>query len=167
MEMSLSSAIKSGLCALVVASALIAWWFWPTETRRVARVIKRLETAVEAADPQELMKTVSPRYNHDGITYAELASCAHTFTSLVGPCRVLVLRQRINVQGGLASAVLDVLATASSKDPRFRGTDRSSWRVSFRKENGEWLVHKVDPVSVHYGRMSMFSVDDFRRWFKQ
>ena len=167
MRMSLSPSAKIGLFALVLAGIVAAWWFWPTETRRVAAAIKRLEQAVEAADADGIMRGVSKSFQHEGLDYAGLAVCAQWLTKQIGCCDVYILKKRITVQGNLAAVGLNVVVSATGSNTGFSGTDRSSWQVTFRKERGEWLVHKVTPVELRYGRASVSSLADLKRWMEQ
>lgn len=160
-----SSRLTLGVVALLLA--LLAWWLWPTETRRVAKAIKGLEQAAEAGDWQSFMTGVSPRYNYEGFTHAQLAAWTQRLKTLVGDLNIYVLRKRINVQGNLASASLDLIATSSGSSSRFSGTDRSSWQLSFRKENGQWLLRKVTPVKVGFGRRMFSSLRELKAWVGQ
>lgn len=164
MGISVTTSTRLILSALAVVLGIMAWWLWPTETRRVAKAIKTLEQAAEAGEWESFMAGVSPRYNHEGVTYAQLADWTKGLDSLFGDLNIYVLRKRISVQGRLASANLDLIANSSGGSARFRGTDRSFWQVSFRHENGRWLVCKVTPVKVGFGRLRFSSLRELKAW---
>lgn len=164
MRIALSQSGKIVLVLLAAALVCLAWWLWPTEKRRVAQAIRRIERAAEAGDWQGLMAGVSKRYRHDGLRYDGLASAVEWMSKQVDAVDIYVLRKRITVQGNLATANLNLVASSSGPNARFAGTDRFVWQVSFRRENGQWLVYKINPVGVSAGRRRVNSVKELLQW---
>ena len=145
---------------LLVLLVGVVWWVWPTEKRAVSAAIDRLEAWAEAADWQGFLGGVSPRYDHEGTTYADLKAMGPSLSSMVGPCSILVLRRRITVIGSRASAQLAFGVYASGTDARFQGTARMVWKLSFRKESDQWMLYKAVPVEVPNMPRSVGTVKD-------
>jgi len=148
----------------VVLVVALAWWFWPRESRRVASVIRTVERAAEAGDWQAFMKEFSPRYHHEGLSYADLVEWAPRIAGQVGNLTIYILRKRISVQGNAATATLNLVATSSGRSARFSGTNQSSWQLSFRKQGGRWLIQKITPVDVGSRWNRAASLKDIKRW---
>ena len=163
-QISISYRDRVAIAASVTLVAMLAWWLWPRESRRVANVIRTVEHAAEAGDWQAVMREFSPRYHHDGVSYADLVGWAPRISGQVGDLAIYVLRKRIRVQGNAATATLNLVATSSGRNARFSGTDRSSWQLSFRKQNGRWLIHKMTPVDVGSRWNRASSLRDIKRW---
>ena len=161
---SISPRNRAAIAASTVLIAALAWWFWPRESRRVASVIRTVEQAAEAGDWRAVMEEFSPRYRHDGLSHADLVEWAPRIASQVGDLAIYVLRKRIKVQGNAATATLNLVATSSGRSARFSGTDRSSWQLSFRKQNDRWLIYKITPVDVGSRWNRAASLKDIKRW---
>ncbi len=87
---------------------------------------------------------------------------APSLAESLGPCDIYVLRKRIKVQGRLATVQIACLVSASEGRPRFRGAGRMVWQVTFRKENGRWLVVKARPVELPGVRASVATIRQLR-----
>ena len=110
------------------------------------------------------MAQFSPRYRHDGLSHSDLVEWAPRVAGQVGDLAIYILRKRIKVQGSTATASLSLVATSSGRSARFSGTQRSSWQISFRQQNGRWLIHKMTPVDVGSRWNRASSLGDLKRW---
>ncbi len=150
----------------ILAAAVCVFVIWllvdlviTSDKERIVRKTDALFAAVAEGDADGLMATVSPYYEFDGLTWSDWNDIVQGYFKLFGPTKVSVLRKKINVQGKLAAMDISIYARTTGK---WRQSARSSWSLSWRKQEDEWQITKIKLISMN-GRQMEGLPPDIRR----
>jgi len=119
-----------------------------SDKEKIGKIVDQAKEAVEAADWEKCMGFVWTRYHEDGIDYERLNTIAKLLAGRTGTMDIWLHRRRITVEGRRAAMTAEAVAIPASDSPRLPGASRSTWQVSFRKIDGNWVISGVFPLKV-------------------
>ena len=142
----------------VVFAAIMIWvvatFLWPTDRKKIGKVLDQLAAAAEKADTDAVMAVIAPEYRADGMDRKGLEQVVRGYFQVCGPTSVWFLKRGpIAIAGNLAATEVVVFAQSAPDSPYpLRGQSR--WQLSFRKRGGRtprerratWLVTRIMPM---------------------
>ncbi len=128
----------------VVASVLIE-----TKRERIARVITQAKEALEKGDVAEMLRSVSPDFQQEGLDKDGLGELMRSCLRAYGHPTIRLWVRQLKLEGESVTCELSVRFAF----PEYHGgireiLSRSRWRVSLRKQNDRWLITELTPLSM-------------------
>lgn len=144
----LAGVVICGIFGLVAVNLLVE-----TEQDRVEEVINQLEEALEAGDARAVVRNVAPDYLHQGLDRDAIRRLAQSAFRRYGAPWIAVLNSDYNVQRGLATCEVYLLAGGDGPGGRLRNTTRSEWRLSLVERGDRWYITKITPLVFNGNRI--------------
>ena len=146
---------KMKIVAIVAAAVVIYLaldFLIVTDKERLEQTIAGLEKAVEAGDAEKCIDFISPDYLFEQKTREDLLKLGQRLFEMTGPMKIKELETKLNITDSLAVYESQMLANLT--DPKEEmlyaaGTVLSQWRLSFKKEDGKWLIYQVELLSLN------------------
>jgi hypothetical protein len=137
------------LCAVVILM------FYPTDKKRIKKIINSSEKAIIHEDLDELMKHISYNYKDDyGGSYLNLKKRMQIVFKNLDEIDITKDIVKISVEGAHAEAELNVRVIASQGDNRGYiigdAVEAQTIKIYFEKSPYKWKVTKVDGVFDYY-----------------
>ena len=141
----------------ILIAVLAAYLLWPSDERRIRKLIKEGAKAVESGDLDGVMAKISFNYRDDyGMTYLSLKETLKREFQRLSDIGVEYEDLKIRVSDNTALAELNVRVIATSGDETgyLIGDIRSPspLRLTLDKERTKWLIVKAKGVEGHRAR---------------
>ena len=138
------------LAALILCAAAV-YIFYPTDEKRIIRVINNSEDAVAEKNIDKLMEYVSYNYRDDyGSSYIQIKKILQTVLSRLNDIKIERTITKISVRENFAEAELDVRVIAS--EGKNRGYiigdagQAAAIKIFFEKSSYKWLITEIEGV---------------------
>ena len=136
---------------LSVLCLISIYVLYPTDERRIIRIINNSEDAVAEKNIDKLMEYVSYNYRDDyGSSYIQIKKILQTVLSRLNDIKIERTITKISVRENFAEAELDVRVIAS--EGKNRGYiigdagQAAAIKIFFEKSSYKWLIIKVEGV---------------------
>jgi len=145
---------KMKIAAIVAAAVLIyvlGDFLIVSDRERLQATVDDLHYVVEKADANKAMAFIAPDYHFQNKSRDDMLAIGQRMFKLTGPMKIKVIEETFSINGSLAVYESTILATLSNPggDLPYAGAQvPSQWRLSFKKDNGEWLIYQVEPISL-------------------
>lgn len=138
------------LAALILCAAAV-YIFYPTDEKRIIRVINNSEDAVADKNIDKLMEYVSYNYRDDyGSGYIQIKKILQTVFNRLNDIKIERNITKISVRENFAEAELDVRVIASEGENRGYiigdAGQAAAIKIFFEKSSYKWLITKVEGV---------------------
>ena len=138
------------LAALILCAAAV-YIFYPTDEKRIIRVINNSEDAIVEKNIDKLMEYVSYNYRDDyGASYIQIKKILQTVLSRLNDIKIERTITKISLRENFAEAELDVRVIASEGENRGYiigdAGQAAAIKIFFEKSSYKWLIIKVEGV---------------------
>ncbi|MEK7238143.1 MAG: hypothetical protein AAB012_01460 [Nitrospirota bacterium] len=136
---------------LSVLCLISIYVLYPTDERRIIRIINNSEDAVAEKNIDKLMEYVSYNYRDDyGSSYIQIKKILQTVLSRLNDIKIERTITKISVRENFAEAELDVRVIASEGEHRGYiigdAGQAAAIKIFFEKSSYKWLIIKVEGV---------------------
>lgn len=135
--------VGMGVCLLAIVVLLVADQFVETPAEEVRKTLLALVDAAKVQDAQTIIDSISPTYNHDGVTHQNLTD---------------LIRRRLSEYevGSLQLNGLEITVDGKNAESRFVAVTSGSvggysvnryvlrLAVYFEKEQDGWMIVRID-----------------------
>ncbi len=136
---------------LSVLCLISIYVLYPTDERRIIRIINNSEDAIVEKNIDKLMEYVSYNYRDDyGASYIQIKKILQTVLSRLNDIKIERNITKISVRENFAGAELDVRVIASEGEHRGYiigdAGQAAAIKIFFEKSSYKWLITKVEGV---------------------
>ncbi len=137
--------------ALLFLCAIVVYTLYPTDEKRIRKIINKSEKAIISEDVDKLMEFISYNYRDDyGNGYLQLKKTFQTAFKHLNNIDIERNIIKISVKDTLAEAELSIRVLASEGEERGYiigdAGNAKTIKVFFEKSPYKWLITKVDGV---------------------
>lgn len=136
---------------LSVLCLISIYVLYPTDERRIIRIINNSEDAIVEKNIDKLMEYVSYNYRDDyGSSYIQIKKILQTVLSRLNDIKIERTITKISLRENFAEAELDVRVIASEGENRGYiigdAGQAAAIKIFFEKSSYKWLIIKVEGV---------------------
>lgn len=155
------SAILALVLLLLIAGVFAADYFIQAPSEEVEHLLSQLVEAARSQAPQPIIDAVSANYNHEGKTYAQVATLIQSRIGDYKPNLLQLNGLEVDASGDRAEAKFVAITSGT-----YQGYTVNRYalrlRLEFRKEDGRWKIIAIDRYEVVGGSGEKIPIDRLR-----
>jgi len=132
---------------LSAVGALVGEFVYESDKRKVVRVIREAEKAMERGDAKTALGLLWKDFDHQGVTYEDLEEVAPAMLGGFAPLRLYIYRREVKTKGAFAAASVKVVVFPE-EESQLIGVSSSVWRATFEKREGVWKISALENLSM-------------------